>query len=142
MTNRFRKSSVGMFHLRERGLSSTSRRFTNSRRVLSTATRGRNTKCLNFAWLTSLKENADRLAGPSPSPLAASLALTVALCEADLRMRQISDPPLKSNNDGQRHLDRAMRRYLHAIKTLAVIHRLNLPPIQVNVAEQQVIANR
>src|SRR5208337_544215 len=31
---------------------------------------------------------AEDLAGPSPSPLAASLALTVALCEVDVRLRQ------------------------------------------------------
>jgi len=55
---------------------------------------------------------------------------------------QVLNGPLKNNHHGQRNLDRAMRRYLAAIKALAVVQRCALPPIQVNIAEQQVVANR
>ncbi len=34
-----------------------------------------------------------------------------------------------------------MRRYLAACKALAVIQRLGLPPIQVNMATNQVVSN-
>ena len=91
--------------------------------------------------IDDLEENIDRLAGPAPSPLAASLALTVALCESDVRLRHTLNGPLRNNLDGQRKLDRAMRRYLAAIKALAVVQRLNLPPIQVNMATNQVVSN-
>ena len=56
-------------------------------------------------------------------------------------MRQFANPPLRNNDDGQRNLDRAMRRYLAACKALAVIQRLDLPPIQVNMATNQVVSN-
>lgn len=38
----------------------------------------------------------------------------------------------------QRHQDRAQRRYLSAIKTLVQVRRLLVPPVQVNIAQQQV----
>ncbi len=101
-------------------------------------------KCrkLEFRMADELEENAARLAGPSPSPLLQSLGLTVALCEHDVRMRHGLNGPLKDNHDGQRNLDRAMRRYLAAIMALEVVQRCALPPIQFNIAEKQVVANR
>jgi hypothetical protein len=98
-------------------------------------------QALEFQMADELEENAAGLAGPSPSPLLQSLGLTVALCEHDIRMRHVLNGPLKDNHDGQRNLNRAMRRYLAAIKALAVVRRLDLPPIQVNVATNQVVAN-
>jgi hypothetical protein len=89
-----------------------------------------------------IEANAHQLAGPSSSPLVQSLALTVALTEADVRSRQVQNGPLTRNQDGQRNLDRAMRRYLAACKALAAVQRLNLPTIQVNIAGQQVVANQ
>lgn len=38
----------------------------------------------------------------------------------------------------KRRLDRAQNRYLSAIRALAVVRRLQLPTIQVNVAERHV----
>jgi len=99
-------------------------------------------RALEFRMADELEENAARLAGPSLSPLLQSLGLTVALCEHDIRMRHVLNGPLKNNHDGQRNLDRAMRRYLAAIKALAVVQRCAFSPIQVNIAEQQVVANR
>ncbi|MFC1611640.1 hypothetical protein ACFL6C_11830 [Myxococcota bacterium] len=37
-----------------------------------------------------------------------------------------------------KRVDRAQRRYLQAIKTLAQVRRLLRPSVQVNIAEQQV----
>ena len=90
-----------------------------------------------------LWRHAEELAGPSPSPLASSLALTVALCEADVRLRQMVNKPLEGrvNRDNQAAFNGSMRRYLNACKMLAIVQRLNLPSIQVNIAEQQVVAN-
>jgi hypothetical protein len=88
-----------------------------------------------------VRRNAAAISGPHPSKLVESLAFTVALCEHDLRSRQALDGPLTNNVEGQQNLDRAMRRYLAACRTLAMVRNLNLPNIQVNIAEQQVVAN-
>jgi hypothetical protein len=48
--------------------------------------------------------------------------------------------PTTENDIRQRHLDRSMRRYLEACKTLAKIQKQDLPNIQVNLAENQVVA--
>jgi len=90
-----------------------------------------------------LWRHADDLAGPSPSPLVSSLALTVALCEADVRLRQALNKPTATTvpRDIQSALNGSMRRYLAACKMLATVQQLGLPPIQVNVATNQVVAN-
>jgi hypothetical protein len=41
----------------------------------------------------------------------------------------------------QRSIDRAHKRYLSAIKTLAVVRRLALPALQVNIAQKQQVKN-
>ena len=65
------------------------------------------------------------------------------LCEADVRLRQMVNMPLEGrvNRDNQAAFNGSMRRYLNACKMLAIVQRLNLPSIQVNIAEQQVVAN-
>ena len=86
---------------------------------------------------------ADELAGPSPTPLIRSLALTVALCENDVRDRQVfgSNTNLSLDRRVQTALNGSMRRYLAACKMLATVQRLDLPPVQVNVATNQVVSN-
>ncbi len=86
---------------------------------------------------------ADELAGPSPTPLIRSLALTVALCENDVRDRQVygSNANLSLDRKVQAALNGSMRRYLAACKMLAMVQRLDLPPIQVNLATNQVVSN-
>ena len=56
-----------------------------------------------------VEQNVGKLAGPSPSPLVESLALTVALCEHDVRVRQTHDGPLKNRPNHQQNLDRSMQ---------------------------------
>jgi hypothetical protein len=90
--------------------------------------------------MDEIEERAATLAGPSPAPLLQSLAFTVALCEHDVRARQFVDGPLINSDLRQRNLDRSMRRYLAACRALATVQRLNTPNIQVNLAQNQIVA--
>ncbi len=82
------------------------------------------------------------LAGPEPSPLERMLVERVVAC-----WLQVHAAEMQFNRGGisfeqaehdQRVIDRAHRRHLSAIKTLAVVRRLHLPAMQVNIAERQV----
>ena len=97
-------------------------------------------ECQNKRMMDEVEERARALAGLSPSPLVQTLALTVALCEHDLRARQAVDGPTTDDALRQRHLDRSMRRYLKACEALATIRKKDLPSIQLNVAQNQIVA--
>ena len=98
-----------------------------------------------------LADVAADLAGPNPTPVEANLARAAALCwfawrlyEANHASAATSDRgvPLAQGDYQQRRIDRAHRRYLATLKTLATVRRLALPALQVNLARQQVnIAN-
>ncbi len=45
---------------------------------------------------------------------------------------------LAQSEHAQRRMDRAHRRFLSTLKTLATVRRLALPAVQINVARQQV----
>jgi hypothetical protein len=96
----------------------------------------------NHRAMDEIEQRAAAFAGPSPSPLLESIGLTVALCEHDVRVRQCLAGPLADGERRLRNLDRSMRRYLAAVKALVVVQRSGLPPIQVNIAEQQIVATR
>jgi hypothetical protein len=51
---------------------------------------------------------------------------------------QSNDRTLRQREYLQRSQDRAQRRYLSAIRSLATVRRLLLPPVQVNIGNQQV----
>jgi hypothetical protein len=84
------------------------------------------------------------LAGPEPAPLERLLVERIVACwlqlhyldvrlaqsEAKLTMEQLD------HLEGRR--DRAHRRYLSAIKTLATVRKLALPVLQVNIAKKQI----
>ena len=85
----------------------------------------------------------EEVAGEDPSPLEKLLAERVvatwiqvqifeSFCASDLRQAYT-----RQADYHQRCLDRAHRRHLSAIKTLAQIRKLG-PTVQVNIAEQQV----
>jgi hypothetical protein len=83
------------------------------------------------------------LSGPSPSPLERLLADRVAGCWLHLHHLEIlyaqkDSMSLELATYYQRSIDRAHKRYLSAIKTLAVVRKLALPVLQVNVARKQV----
>jgi hypothetical protein len=91
-------------------------------------------------------------AGDNPSPLETALAERIAACWLALsyvecgytsRMGQ-ADTPLTWEED-ERHrkrVEQAERRYLRSIKALAEVRRIQLPTVQLNVGEQQVIVAR
>jgi hypothetical protein len=83
------------------------------------------------------------LAGPMPTPLERLLVERIALCwlslhDAELRFAQMPDLNIRQAEYWQNRIDRAHRRYLSAIKTLATVRKLALPALQVNIARKQV----
>jgi hypothetical protein len=89
---------------------------------------------------------AAKLAGGSPSPIETLLAHTAATCWFAFRMHEaqyaasiVSDGmSLAQSEHAQRRIDRAHRRLLSTVKTLAAVRRIALPSLQINVARQQV----
>jgi hypothetical protein len=90
---------------------------------------------------------AGKLAGPSLSPTKTVLAETAATCWFAFRLHEAQYAASVKSEDGmtlaqsehaQRRIDRAHRRFLRTVKTLATVRRLALPAVQINVARQQV----
>lgn len=86
------------------------------------------------------------LAGPDSTRLEQLAAERVAICwlhtsHVDAKFVEgvrRGDMPLIVGDYFQRWQDRAHRRYLQSIKTLAQVRRLLGPSVQVNIAEKQV----
>jgi hypothetical protein len=90
------------------------------------------------------KSLCEELAGENPSPMEKLLAENVALCWLNLHyyetiyaqnMKEYSRSQAEFH---QKRIDRAHRRYLAAIKTLAQVRKLQLPSVQLNIGEKQV----
>jgi hypothetical protein len=99
----------------------------------------------------SLKEElcevAAELAGPSPSPVERMLAETAATSWFAYRLHEAQytgnvaaegGMTLAQSEHAQRRLERAHRRLMSTLKTLAAVRRLALPAVQINLARQQV----
>jgi hypothetical protein len=83
------------------------------------------------------------LAGPAPTPLERLLAERVAACRLHLHYLEMVYAQKDSMSLDlaayyQRGLSAAQRRYLAAIKALALVRTLAVPALQVNIARQQV----
>ena len=84
------------------------------------------------------------LAGPAPSPLERLLVDRIVACWLALHYAEAAyaqhmhDLNLKQAEFHQQRIDRAHRRYLGAIRTLAQVRRLLTPAMQVNIAERQI----
>jgi hypothetical protein len=83
------------------------------------------------------------LAGPSPTPLERLLVERIAVCWLHLHHLEVvyaskDSLTLDQGIYFQKCLDRAHRRYLSAIKMLAVVRKLAIPVLQVNIAKKQV----
>jgi hypothetical protein len=83
------------------------------------------------------------LAGPNPTSIERLLVERVVACwlqvqDADMRYAQAKNLSQQWGTYYQRRMDRAHRRYLSAIKTLAVVRKLAIPVLQVNIAGKQV----
>ncbi len=92
-----------------------------------------------------LSDFAAELAGPSPSPAEKALAETAATCWFAFRLHEAQYASGAKSEEGmtlaqsehaQRRIDRAHRRFLSTVKTLAAVRRLALPAVQINVARQ------
>ena len=99
---------------------------------------------LKDAVATNLETMRAELEGPECSPLERLLVQRILACwlqvtHADMICAQRApDLTLAQGDYYQRRQDRAHRRLLSAIRTLATVRKLALPVLQLNVAQQQV----
>jgi hypothetical protein len=93
-----------------------------------------------------VRQLADELAGPSPSPTERVLAETAAICWLDLRFQtaryagnvQGEGMPLYVAEHSQRCVDRAHRRFLRTVAVLATVRKLGGSELQFSHTRQQV----
>jgi hypothetical protein len=84
------------------------------------------------------------LTGPDPTPLERLLAERAAACWVQLHYYEVvlaqqeQKLTLTQGDYYHRRCERAQRRYLSALKTLALVRKLALPVLQVNIARRQV----
>jgi hypothetical protein len=84
------------------------------------------------------------LAGPIPTPLERLLVERVAVCWLQLHYYDVllaqheEKLSLAQGDYHHRRCDRAQRRYLSALKALALVRKLALPVLQVNIAKKQI----
>src|SRR5262245_1499451 len=90
---------------------------------------------------------AAELAGPSPSPVERVLAAAAATSWFAFRIHEAQYAGSVTSGEGmslarsehaQRRMDRAHRRFLSTVKTLAMVRRLTTPNLQINIARRQV----
>lgn len=85
----------------------------------------------------------EELAGDNPTPLEKLLVERVALCwltlhDVEMRWAQSrNNLTINQANHWQRRIDHSNKRYLTAIRTLALIRKLAVPVLQVNIAKRQ-----
>jgi hypothetical protein len=89
------------------------------------------------------------LAGPTPSPVLRLLAETAATAWFAYRLHEATyasgvmsegGMTLAQSEHAQKRMDRAHRRLLSTLKTLAAVRRLAVPAVQINLARRQQIA--
>ena len=83
------------------------------------------------------------LAGPDPSPAEAILAQRAAVCWltvylADWAVASAGEAPIRNLDHLQRRADAANRRFLASMRTLAVVRKLAVPGLQVNIDARSV----
>jgi hypothetical protein len=97
--------------------------------------------------LRKLELLRQELLGDKSTPLERLLVERIVACwlqvqEADARYAQAQDRSFECGTYNQRRMDRAHKRYLSAIKTLATVRKLAVPVLQVNIGRKQVnVAN-
>jgi hypothetical protein len=91
----------------------------------------------------NLKAMRVEIAGENPSPLERLLAERITVCWLELQYFQgiytqnLGNFSITQGDYHQRRIDKAHRRYLSSIKTLAQIRKMG-PAVQINIAEQQI----
>lgn len=96
-----------------------------------------------FAIQKQIELKREKLSGPDPSPLEQMLVNRIVTCWlqvqlGDQQCLETDGLTLKQVEHREKVRDRAHRRLLQAIKTLARIRKMAVPVVQVNVAERQV----
>jgi hypothetical protein len=101
----------------------------------------------DLAFSEGLRKKLDcmraELAGPTPTPLERLLVERIVACWLHLYHLETAyagkdSMALDLASYYQRSLSAAHKRYLSAIKTLALVRKLALPVLQVNIARKQV----
>jgi hypothetical protein len=101
----------------------------------------------NLLYRESLTRKLELLraevAGGNPTPLEWLLVERIVACwlhlhHLEMLYAQKDGMSLELGNYYQRSIDRAQKRYLAAIKTLAQVRKLAVPVVQVNIAKKQV----
>jgi hypothetical protein len=102
----------------------------------------------NLAFREALRRKLEamrvELLGDSPTPVERLLVERVAVCwlqvqDSELRFTQYQkDLSIRQGDYHQRRIDAANRRFLAAVKALALVRKLVLPAFQVNIARRQV----
>jgi hypothetical protein len=102
----------------------------------------------DIAWREALTRKLEllrtELLGPSPSPVERLLVERVVACwlqvqDAEIRFAQNQTKlSIQQGDYHQRRMDAANRRYPAALKTLALVRKLAVPALQINVARKQV----
>jgi len=83
------------------------------------------------------------LLGPSPSPLERLLVDRVVVCwlylaYVETTYHQDPNSSWRQDEQHQRRIDRAQRRYLSSIRALATVRKLERPALHLNIADQQI----
>jgi hypothetical protein len=92
-----------------------------------------------------LKRSTKELAGPQPYPLEWLLVERIVICwlhlyhAETLYVQNIQAFNLPQAEFHQQRISKAQARYLAVIRTLAQVRRLEVPTVQVNIGQQQVI---
>ncbi len=93
----------------------------------------------DLAWKYALVRKLEllraELGGPNPTPVERLLVERVVACwlqvqDADVRYTQAKNPALEWGDYYQRRMDRAHKRYLSALKALALVRKLAVPVLQ------------
>ncbi len=91
----------------------------------------------------NLKEMREQIAGENPSTLECLLAERITVCWLQLQYyetvyaQNLHKFTITQSEYHQKRIDKAHRRYLSAIRTLAQIRKMG-PAVQINIAEKQV----
>jgi hypothetical protein len=91
----------------------------------------------------NLKEMKKELAGDDPLPLEKLLVERIAVCWLELQYFEIlyaqnmGNISIVQSEHHQKRLDKAHKRYLSSIRTLAQIRKMG-PAVQINIAEKQI----
>ena len=96
------------------------------------------------AAVKKLERLRAELLGASPTPIEGLLVERIAACwlqvqHAELRyVTHLKEMTLPQGDYHQRRMEATHRRFLAAVKALALVRKLALPALQVNIAKRQV----